>query len=286
MEDEPEGVDVRAVVDAFAPRLLGRHVRDGADHVAEPGGRGLALHGVRDTEVHDEGVFTRDHHVGRLEITVDHAHLVGGAKAVGHLPCDRDGLGEGKASVLGQKPREVVSLDVGHGEVLDAVDVAEVVDADHVGVSDLPGEKELALEAPFQVFGYGRVLVGLGPDHLEGHGHPELGVPGLINGAHAPRAQQADDVVARTEGFSDHEQAGAAAARRPRTGSPAARRWGRGAGQSGRVLYRDFSGRIRRAGVRNSGRDGLGGKRGPAFRAELSATGVGMPASRAFFKHL
>ena len=43
--------------------------------------------------------------------------------------------------------REIVALDVRHRDVLDAVDLAEIVNADDVLVRDLPGEQQLALEA-------------------------------------------------------------------------------------------------------------------------------------------
>ena len=57
-----------------------------------------------------------------------------------------------------QDRREVRSLHVRHRDVRDAVDLAEVVNADDVLVRDLAGEQELALEAALELAGRFRVL--------------------------------------------------------------------------------------------------------------------------------
>ena len=46
-----------------------------------------------------------------------------------------------------QDLRQRLALDERHRQVLDAVDLAEVVDADDVLVGDLAGQHQLALEA-------------------------------------------------------------------------------------------------------------------------------------------
>ena len=100
--------------------------------------------------------------------------------------------------------RQVVALDVRHRDVLDAVDLAEVVNADDVLVRDLARQQQLLLEAPLdrprrrrdRCAASGRIT-------FRATGDAQLGVPGLIHGAHAADAEQPDDVVARAELLAD-----------------------------------------------------------------------------------
>ena len=52
--------------------------------------------------------------------------------------------------------REVGAVDVRHRDVLDAVDLAEVVNADDVLVRDLAGQQQFALEAALDFGSDGR----------------------------------------------------------------------------------------------------------------------------------
>ena len=52
---------------------------------------------------------------------------------------------------------EIGAVDVRHRDVLDAVDLAEVVNADDVLVRDLAREQQLALEAPLDLGGRRRI---------------------------------------------------------------------------------------------------------------------------------
>ena len=101
--------------------------------------------------------------------------------------------------------REVGALDVRHRDVLDAADVAEIVNADDVPVRDLPREQQLALETALD-FGR-RLWIGhhLRANDLEGNRHRKLRIPGLIDGAHAADAQQPDDVISTTEALPNRE---------------------------------------------------------------------------------
>ena len=60
----------------------------------------------------------------------------------------RSTVGIGSVPSCLEDGREVRALDVRHRDVLDAVDLAEVVNADDVLVRDLAREQQLALEAP------------------------------------------------------------------------------------------------------------------------------------------
>ncbi len=97
---------------------------------------------------------------------------------------------------------KLLALDEGHGDELDAVDLAEFVDADHVLVGDLARQQELLLETALEHRRRRRVRGHLWPNHLERDDDAELGVPRLIHSAHAADAEQADDVIARAEWLS------------------------------------------------------------------------------------
>ena len=60
--DRTEGVDVGALVETDADRLLGRHVGRRADHLGQPAGM---HHRLRDTEVGDEESYYE------VEVTTD-----------------------------------------------------------------------------------------------------------------------------------------------------------------------------------------------------------------------
>ena len=116
LEQHPaEGPDVGAPVDRLALGLLGRHVGGGAqDHPGQRSGGGerrrvgrvaaspsagdLQRLGQAEVE-HLDLAIGGDHDVGRLEVAVDHAGLVGGLQRQGDLPRDGEGF------VEGQRPR-------------------------------------------------------------------------------------------------------------------------------------------------------------------------------------
>ena len=104
--------------------------------------------------------------------------------------------------------REIGALDVRHRDVLDAVDLAEVVNADDVLVRDLAREQQLALEAALDFRGRRRIRHHLGPNHLDRDRDAELRVPRLIDRAHAADAEQPDDVIARAKRLTNFERAG------------------------------------------------------------------------------
>ena len=87
-EDHPQGVHVRALVQPRVGRdLFGAHVVQGTDHLPGPGmGRGgPQVGGVGHAKVEHFGLPRRLHQdVGRLEVAVDDAALVGVLHRVAH----------------------------------------------------------------------------------------------------------------------------------------------------------------------------------------------------------
>ena len=122
--------------------------------------------------------------VGRLETGADlQGHRVGFLPLEGLLRVDE------MAQVL---PRHQ-----GHGEELQVPVLAVVVEGHHVLVPHPAGELDLLHEAAARL----GIPPGLLQD-LEGHPLAQLPVLGLVNEAHAPHAQQPDDLVATGDDIS------------------------------------------------------------------------------------
>ena len=106
--------------------------------------------------------------------------------------------------------RESGAFDERHRDVLDAVDLSEIVNADDVLVRDLARQQQLLLEAPFEVSRRVGIARGFRPDHLQRDGDAEAFVPRLIHGAHSADSEQLDDVIAVSERLPDSKRAAAA----------------------------------------------------------------------------
>ena len=97
------------------------------------------------------------------------------------------------------QPGQIAAVDVRHRDVLDAVDLAEIVNANDVLVRDVPGEQQLALEAALEIARGGGVLQRFGTNHLDRDDDGELFVPGLEHRAHAALTQRANEVIPAAE---------------------------------------------------------------------------------------
>ena len=109
--------------------------------------------------------------------------------------------------------REVHALTYRHRDVLDAVDVAEVVDAHDVAVRDLSREQQLALEPALDIARRPRIAGDFRPNNLQRDSHAQLFVPRLVDDAHAAGAELTLDSVARTEGHIHLQRTGTAGGR-------------------------------------------------------------------------
>ena len=239
VEHQAERVDVGAMIDGDAPGLFRRHVLDGADDGAAGGHAQAraARRGPGDAEVHDQRVtFALDHDVGGFQVAMHDPGFVGGREARRHLPGNRDGAILGEPAFFLEQRRQVRSLHVRHRDVRDAVDLAEIVDANHVLVRDLAREEKLALEAALEGLG-GLGVVGVWrPDDLHGDRDLEHLVPGLIDRAHPAGAEQPDDVIAGAEIVADDERTGACESHRAACAGGRIRRGGPRYGTAGRLV--------------------------------------------------
>ena len=194
VEDDAEGVDVRAAVEGPRCDLLGRQVGDRSDERSRLRQAGFGGR-VRQTEVHDPharpgAVLAGDHDVGRLDVAVDDPARVAVLERVGHLDPDVHHLAEVQRLVPDQ-PQQVRALRDGHHEEERALVTPEVVDRHDRGVVHLGDELGLALEA----------LLDLGRqvrrrDELDRHLAIQEWIPGTIDHSHASAAELPEDLVA------------------------------------------------------------------------------------------
>ena len=127
-----------------------------------------------------------------------------------HIPDDRQRGGHRQLAVPLQHGREIRAFEVRHRDVLDAVDLAEIVNADDVLVGHLAGEDQFLLEPALHFPRRFRVARCLGANDFEGDPLPELGVPHLVHRTHTANAENLDDVIAGAERLPDGQRTCAA----------------------------------------------------------------------------
>ena len=194
VEDGAERVDVRGGPDRsrLADHLLGGHVA-GRAHPSTAQGQGrLSVEVPRQPEIGDLGrAVGGEQDVGRLQIAVHDPALVGRLHGLGQRGQQRGRLA-GRLRRARQGLGQAAPLDELHGEVRPALVVAHVVDLDDVRVPQARHRLRFALEPRPLV----RPGVGAGEQHLEGDEAVEPQVPGLVDDAHAPAAEQGLHLIA------------------------------------------------------------------------------------------
>ena len=222
---------------------------------------------------------------------MDHAGVVRRLEAGRHLARNRDDSRNWQPRVVAQNGGQIGALDVGHRDVLHAVDLAEIVNADDVLVRDLPRQQKLLLEAAFDVVCGVAILRCLGADDLQRDGDVQFGIPRLIDRAHAANAELPEDCVSRSELLSDRERSkpglrgrgltnAARGHRQPgRVGGRIARRRNGWSGGSREDCF-DVSAGNRRQDARHDRR----GQEGPTDRARSPCIGHFSSAIRAFHR--
>ena len=206
VEHGAEGEEVGAGVERLAARLLGRHVRHGADGRA--GARQVlsaiavgsaVLPGTRrsdarrvlgEAEVEDLGLAAlRDEDVRRLDVAVHDAARVRGLEGIGDLR-RRDRAASRACSGPAAEPvPQRLALEQLHGDERLALVLADVVDRADVGVLERGGRAGLALQ-PLERL---RVPAQLLRQELQRHAAAELQVLRLVDDAHAAAAELRED---------------------------------------------------------------------------------------------
>lgn len=199
MQHTAQRIQIGLRGDASAADLLGRHVLVGADGAAGRGQLGdVGAQNRRDTEVEDlHCAVASDEDVARLEVPVDHRHVVRvrqhgrDLRADGGRPADRQRpVG---VEVGGQR----YAVDELHHQEQPLVRRVEhrVVHLRHAGVLDARGDAGLATET------FGELLSQLRggdrrlPDELHGDGPVEHGVVTAPHITHAAVAELLQELV-------------------------------------------------------------------------------------------
>ena len=208
VEDDTDGVQVAACIERIGVPLLRAHVAGGA--ADDPGLRQrrraiVGLLDLRDPEVehlHEIPLVPArpNHHVGRLEIPVQDAVLVGLGEGAQDLRADADHTVLRDRELLDDHAAEVLAVNVLHRHEERSVrQRAEVGHLDDVRVSEAGGGARLALEPlDEQWIGGERPL-----QDLERHGCVESDVPGQVHVSHAAAADPLVDVVGLLECRAD-----------------------------------------------------------------------------------
>ena len=202
VETAPERPDVAAFVDHLSPRLLGAHVRrrshDGAERRSFCQSRGLGRfrgdvfvgrQSLCQPEIQNLGLpLRRQLDVGRLQVSVDDALLVGRFERLGELQEQRKRFVERKRP-SGQALRQRLALDELHDEDLLTFELLEPVERGDTGVVERGEKLGLTLE-PRQALS---ILSESLKQHFDGYVAPKLFVPSPIDLPHPALSEQIDD---------------------------------------------------------------------------------------------
>ena len=222
VEHDAEREQIRARVELLAPRLLRRHVQDGAHRAAGArqvivargcatgrDGRGADRFGdvadpegsLRQAEIQDlRRPALHEEDVRGLDVAMHDSLRVRRIEAVGDLDADlqelRDLDGPGGDAVL-----ERLALEQLHGDERPTLELADVVDRADVGMIERRRRARLAAE-PLDRLRIPGDVVG---QELQRDVPPEPRVPGLVDHAHPAPAQLFQDAVVG-DGAADHRR--------------------------------------------------------------------------------
>ncbi len=164
---------------------------------------GRLLVGAGQAEIEDLDLqINAKHDVGRLEVAVDDALVVGCFEPHGDLTPDLQGVADRQRARL-DALGEVLALGQFHDQAVPAFGGLETVDAGDIRVLQLREGAGFAFE-PRESF---RILGERGGQDFHGHVPAQLGVVGAVNLAHPSGADAIDDGIvgdaaARLHGIS------------------------------------------------------------------------------------
>jgi hypothetical protein len=145
-----------------------------------------------DSEIGDLGSAGRGQQdVGRFDVSMDDARVVGGGHRLEHVEQDRSDLVLGERA-LGQLIGESPPRKPLHNDVRDPAVLAGVVHRDRLGVDQHGGGPGLVLETPADVALGGQV----GAENFDRHRALEAAIPPVVDVAHPAPAQEVPDLVA------------------------------------------------------------------------------------------
>jgi hypothetical protein len=199
VEDQTEGVEIRSLGDLSSFDLLGRHVRRRpGDLVAifEIDGEG------GEAEVGDPRFPPAvDHDVGGLQVAMHDAEPVRSGQPGADVARDVERFVVRKAADPAEQRREILSIDVLHGDEVMPVGFRDVVEPADVRMGDLPPEPHLGVEEPERIAPRCQLV----RQKFERHRLPELQVLGAEYLTHPATAERRDDPVAVGQNRSRRE---------------------------------------------------------------------------------
>ena len=166
---------------------------------------GRLAHGLRDAEVHDERVASREQHVVGLDVPVDHALRVGEGEGVHDLDQDADGLVHRQLALAGDAVSEGLAVHVGH-DVVEKGRSFALLRTRFARLAGVEQRQDVRMLEPRRDVDLAGEAVGaerggeLGPEDLHRHLALVLQVLGEEDGGHAALAELALDAVGRAEG--------------------------------------------------------------------------------------
>ena len=187
-------VDIGALVGTgVGGGLLGRHVGGRAERHAERRERGAAGglgDRLGDAEVGHEGMLAREQHVVGLHVAVHDAVRVGVRERVAHVAQDPHRLADRQLVLLHEPGAQRLPLHAGHDVVEEVAVRARGEQRNDMGMLQLGGELDLALE-PLRAHARGH----LGREHLHHHLPAEPHLLSEEHTAHAATAELGLEVV-------------------------------------------------------------------------------------------
>ena len=201
VENDAQGKQVGPGIDPPALGLLRRHVSRRA-HQHAGLRHAVHFHRPRQPEVHHRDPAAAVYHdVLRLEVAVNDALGMGRFQGAGHLPHYTEAFIVGGPSLL-EQGSEVPPLDELHGDELEALGHAQVINADDVLVGDLAGQDQLLLEAREDLGIAGQ----FGADDLHRQQAVQLAVPGLVDRPHAAFPEHLENLITVGQQAARHKR--------------------------------------------------------------------------------
>ena len=207
MQEQAEGVEVRATVHRFPGGLLGCHVLRGPEDPSDLRQlRRVALNAhLGDSEVEDLDEVVRrataqEQHVVRLEVAMDHVHIVSGLERSGDLTRDsKRTLRRQGAALVEDGPQALPRHILQRHEERAVLGPSEVRRHRDVRMIDASRGDGFAFEPLDGLVHGGHLRV----EHLDGHGLLHRHVMRPVDGAHASRAEERVDAVPIGDHFSN-----------------------------------------------------------------------------------